>query len=255
MAELFGLRISEGAIANALRRANVIGCDETGARLTTADQGTRMNWAWVLVSDTAVLHRIHPSRGREAITAVLGEHRPRCWVSDRWGAQQGHAETHQVCLAHVLRDVQYAIDAGEVCFAPALRRLLCWAIAVGRRRPDLKDSTLAQYRAKAERRLDRLLGMPPLTEAGAEVQRQTKRWRSQFFTFLTDRAVPPTNNASEQALRPSVIFRKVTNGFRSLWGADVHALIRSVIGTGHLNGLSAHQAISRALAGQPIFAS
>jgi transposase len=225
MAELFGLRISEGAIANALRRVNrpldqaaaaiverlrqatVIGCDETGARLTTADLGTRMGWEWGLVSDTAVLHRIHPSRGREVITAVLGEHRPRCWVSDRWSAQQGHADTHQVCLAHVLRDVQYAVDAGEVCFAPALRRLLCWAIAVGRRRPDLKNSTLAQYRAKAERRLDHLLALPTLTEAGAEVRRQTKRWRSQFFTFLTDRAVPPTNNASEQALRPSVILR------------------------------------------------
>jgi transposase len=273
MVELFGLRISEGAIANALRRANrplertgsaiverlrraeVIGCDETGARLTTADQGTRMGWEWVLVSDHAVLHRIHPSRGRDVITEVLGEHRPRCWVSDRWGAQQGHAATHQVCLAHVLRDVQYAIDAGEACFAPALRRLLCWAVAVGRRRPRLKDSTLAQYRAKAERRLDRLLALPILTEAGAEVQRQTKRWRSQFFTFITDRDVPPTNNASERALRPSVIFRKVTNGFRSLWGADVHALIRSVIGTGRLNGLSAHQAISRAINGQPIFAA
>ena len=54
------------------------------------------------------------------------------------------------------------------------------------------------------------------TEARTEVLRQTKRWRSQFFTFLTDHAVPPTINASEQTLHPSVIFRKVTNGFRSL---------------------------------------
>ena len=273
MTELFALHISEGAIANALhrasrplerteaaiverlRRATVIGCDETGARLTTADQGTRMAWEWVLVSDKAVLHRIHPSRGRDVITEVLGEHRPRCWVSDRWGAQQGHAETHQVCLAHVLRDVQYAIDANEPCFAPALRRLLCWTIAIGRRRPTLKDSTLAQYRAKADRRLDRLLALPTVTPAGGELQQQTKRWRSQFFTFITDRDVPPTNNASERALRPSVIFRKMTNGFRSIWGADVHAQTRSVIGTGRLTGLSAHQAISRALAGQPILAS
>jgi len=273
MAELFALRISQGAIANALhrakrplqraeaaiverlRRAEVIGCDETGARLTTAEQGTRMNWEWVLVSDKAVLHCIHRSRGRDVITEVLGEHRQRCWVSDRWGAQQGHAETHQVCLAHVLGDVEYAIDAGEPCFAPALCRLLCWAIAVGRRRPTLKDSTLAQYRAKADRRLDRLLAMPTITEAGAELQQQTKRWRAQFFTFLTDRDAPPTSNASERALRPSVIFRKVTNGFHSLWGADVHAQTRSVISTGRLNGLSAHQAISRALVGQPIFAS
>ena len=273
MAELFGLRISEGAIANALRRASrpraragaailerlrraaVIGCDETGARLSTADLGTRMGWEWVLVSDTAVLHRIGTSRGRDVVTEVLGGHRPRGWVSDRWGAQQGHAAAHQVCLAHVLRDVQYAVEAGEPCFAPALRRLLCWAVAGGRRRPNLKDSTLAQYHAKAERRLDRLLAMPVATPAGAELHRQTKRWRGQFFTFMTDREVPPTNNAAERALRPSVIFRKVTNGFRSLWGADVHALIRSVIGTGRLNGLSAHQAISRALAGQPIFAA
>jgi len=142
MAELFGLPISEGAIANALRRANqpldraaaaiverlrsaaVIGCDETGARLTTADLGTRMGWEWVLVSGRAVLHRIRPSRGRGVITEVLREHRPRCSVSDHSGAQQGHADAHQVCLAHVLRDVQYAVDAGEAGFAPALRRLL-----------------------------------------------------------------------------------------------------------------------------------
>jgi transposase len=273
MAELFGLSISEGAIANALRRARrplessgaaiaeqlrraaVIGCDETGARLTTEALGTRMAWEWVLVSDTAVLHRIHPSRGRAVIANVLGAHRPRCGVSDRWSAQQGHAQDHQVCLAHVLRDAQYALDAGERGFAPALRRLLCGAIAIGRRRASLKDSTLAQYRAKAERRLDRLLAMPAVTPAGAELQRQTKRWRSQFFTFMTARDVPPTNNAAERALRPSVIFRKVTNGFRSIWGGDVHALIRSVIGTGRLHGLAAHQAISRALAGQSIFAT
>jgi transposase len=273
MAELFGLRISEGAIANALRRANrpleragaviqarlrqasVIACDETGARLTTDALGTRMAWEWVLVSDTAVLHRIRTSRGRDVIDDVLGEHRPRCWVADRWTAQQDRADTHQVCLAHVLRDVQYAIDAGEPSFAPELRRLLCWAIAIGRRRPTLKDTTLSQYRAQADRRLDRLLAMPAITAAGDEVQRQTKRWRGQFFTFMTDRAVPPTNNGAERALRPSVIFRKVTNGFRSIWGADVHALTRSVIGTGRLNRCTAFQAISNALEGQPIFAS
>jgi transposase len=272
MAEPFGLRISEGAVANALRRAQrplgrsaaaieqrlrraeVIGCDETVARLTTDNIGTRMGWEWVLVGDSAVLHRIRPSRGRDVVTEVLGDHRPRCWVSDRWGAQQGHAATQQLCLAHVLRDVQYAVEAGEPRFAPALRRLLGWAIAVGRRRPALKDSTLAHYRGEADRRLDRLLALPATTPAGTELQRQTKRWRGQFFTFLTDRAVPPTNNAAERALRPSVIFRKVTNGFRSLWGADVHALIRSVIGTGRLNGFTAHQAIARSLAGQPILA-
>ncbi|MGF1535449.1 MAG: transposase [Elainellaceae cyanobacterium] len=33
--------------------------------------------------------------------------------------------------------------------------------------------------------------------------------------FLEDETVPSTNNSSEQALRWSEVFRKVTNGFRS----------------------------------------
>ena len=171
------------------------------------------------------------------------------------GRPSGTAQSPQVCLAYVLRDVQYAIDAGEPQFAPARRRPLCWTIAIGRRRETLKDSTLAPYPAAADRRLDRLLAVPVITEASAELLRQTKRWRCQFFTFMTDRDVPPTNNGAERALRPSVIFRKVTNGFRPLWGADVHAATRPVIGTGRLNGFTAHQAISRAVQGQEIFAT
>ncbi|WP_349621977.1 IS66 family transposase [Azospirillum argentinense] len=83
------LQRAEAAIVERLRRADVIGCNETGARLTTAEQGARMSWEWVLVSDKAVLHRIHRSRGRDVITEVLGQHRPRCWVSDRWGCSKG----------------------------------------------------------------------------------------------------------------------------------------------------------------------
>ncbi|NJO70514.1 MAG: IS66 family transposase, partial [Oscillatoriales cyanobacterium RM1_1_9] len=53
--------------------------------------------------------------------------------------------------------------------------------------------------------------------------------------------------ASEQALRLSVIFRKVTNGFRSDWGRDLFADVRSIVNTGKRQGLSAFQAISAAL--------
>jgi transposase len=268
MGELFGLSISEGAIANALKRlgerlapateairettrtAEVVGCDETGARLTTDQTGTRMAWEWVAVTRGAVYHHIAPSRGAAVVREIMGDHRPRCWVSDRWSAQLGHAETHQVCLAHVLRDVQYAIDAGEPAFAPAVRRLLRWTVAIGRRRDRLKDTTLQSYHAKAERRLDAALSLPVTTEAGRKLLAQVKRWRAHFFSFLRHRDVPPTNNEAERALRPSVTFRKVTNGFRSAWGALTHARTRSVIGTGRLNDISAHQAISQTLAGQ-----
>jgi transposase len=66
--------------------------------------------------------------------------------------------------------------------------------------------------------------------------------------FLEDAASPPTNHASEQAIRMSTVFRKVTNGFRSEWGRDLFAAVRSVVNTGKRQGLSAYQAIQQALA-------
>jgi transposase len=68
-----------------------------------------------------------------------------------------------------------------------------------------------------------------------------------LFLFLDDAAIPPTNNASEQAIRMSTVFRKGTNGFRSEWGCDLFAAVRSVVNTGKRQGLSAYQAIQTAL--------
>jgi len=40
---------------------------------------------------------------------------------------------------------------------------------------------------------------------------------------------------------------KVTNGFRSEWGRDLFANVRSVVNTGKRQGLSAFQSIKNAL--------
>ena len=103
-------------------------------------EGRQIDPHWVFLSDQAVLHEIAANRGRAVAETVLGEHRPEVWISDRYAGQQGLAEVHQVCLAHVLRDVQYAIDCGDTLFAPKIRELLRWAIRIGKRRPSLKDS-------------------------------------------------------------------------------------------------------------------
>jgi transposase len=270
MAELFGLTISEGAIANAFRRAQtaittacaaikekllaarVIASDETTSRIAGAT-----HWHWVFVSVKAVLHTIAPRRAKAVAEEVLGAHRPEVWVSDRYAGQQDLAPAHQVCLAHVLRDVQYAIDCGDTVFAPRLRELLRWAIRIGRRRDALRPTTLRHYHARAERRLDALVTMPAAHPAGRELQTAVKAWRTKFFVFLEDREVPATNNVCEREIRPSVVFRKVTGGFRSDWGAQIHAAYRSVTGTARLHGQTALNAIGQLLAGtfEPSLAS
>jgi len=117
--ELYGLKISERAIADALQRletpladehiriikelrsAEVAWCDETTTRING-----RLHWQWVFVTPKVVFHEITPRRARVVAEAAMGGHKPAVWVSDRFAGQQDMAATHQECLAHVLRDVQ-----------------------------------------------------------------------------------------------------------------------------------------------------
>ena len=56
--------------------------------------------------------------------------------------------------------------------------------------------------------------------AGVKLQNMIKRTRRYLFVFVTNRELPATNNGSERALRPCAVFRKITNGFRTEWGAN-----------------------------------
>jgi Transposase IS66 family len=93
---------------------------------------------------------------------------------------------------------------------------------------------------------------PPDTPAALRLFKAMRRDRDDLFRFVTRRDVSYTTNACERALRPSVIFRKVTGCFRSQWGAEVYAAAASVIATGRIYGLTALQALRNALASLPI---
>jgi transposase len=258
---LFGLTISQGAISNMLARmgkpfgaaseeiaatvraSEVIASDETSARVKG-----KTWWQWTFGCATAIYHVIAPTRGKCVPTDFLGGVKPKMWLSDRLAAQLGHAEEHQFCLAHLIRDAQFAIDHGDTIFAPAFKALLQDACAVGRRRPDLTDATIAAHRRRLERELERLLARKPTDTEGRKLRDTVYvDCTDKLFVFLKRRDAEPTNNESERALRPSVIFRKVTNGFRSEWGAKAYTDLRSIVETGRRNGRSALTAIRDAL--------
>ena len=251
MGDIFGLVISEGAITNMLARARepllaaaaaveaavtasaVVCSDETSARVSG-----KTWWEWVFVGTLAVLHVIRPSRGKAVVQDLFGAIQPLVWVSDMLGSQRGHAVQWQVCLAHLLRDARYAVECGDTAFSAPFKRLLLRAVAIGRRRSTLKDTTLAQYHADLHRRLDRIMAAIPLGEPGRKLRKRIAANRAHLFVFVTNRDVPYTNNVSERHLRPSVIFRKVTNGFRCEWGAETYAAFRSVVSTAKANRAS-----------------
>ena len=78
-----------------LRRSRIVRSDETTVRIDG-----RTHWNWVFQNDQVVIHVIRNSRAASVVTDVLAGHRPTIWVSDLYGAQQGHADLWQVCLAH-----------------------------------------------------------------------------------------------------------------------------------------------------------
>jgi transposase len=112
--QVYGVPISEGALANLCRRvksrlddrvaeiltrrrsSRLICSDETSARVHG-----RTPWEWVFQHAAVCVPVIRPRRGHGVSHEVLGDHRPIVWVSDLYSAQQHHpAEPWPVCLAH-----------------------------------------------------------------------------------------------------------------------------------------------------------
>ena len=245
--DLWQFGISQGALANALwrvaqrlrpqatrigddvRASPVIGSDETSARVDG-----RTHWQWVFQTPSASYHVIVPRRNGAVVRDFLGDTEPLTWVSDLWKPQLGApAARHQICLAHQLRELQYVVDREQSAWARACQALFRLAIHRAHQR-DQGALWGAAYTAavrKIQADCDTLLATPV---EGAEASRLWVRFREHrdsLFIFLDDAAVPPTNNASEQALRHSVVHRKVTGGFRSDWGAEAHAILTTVLDT------------------------
>ena len=247
-ADLFGLTLSQGGLMTmlrraqgafagerdkavaALRRARVIASDETGVRIEGSNA-----YHWVFRCAEAVVHHASPTRGAIVVRTLMDGHRPEVWCSDRYSAQQGHADAHQTCLAHLSRDVAYADEASADVLPSRLQLWLHRAFALAEEVGTLAASTLARKRRALERSLDAILAAPTSCDLARDIQSKVRRARDQLLTFAQwPGLVDATNNACERALRPAVIQRKVTNGYRSMWAAEGEADIRTVVDTARL---------------------
>lgn len=264
--DLFGVRLSEGALVNMLKQAAgvfaaqserirddlmvapVLASDETGLRV-----GRRNFWLWVVHHKDSAVFLADPTRAKRVLEDFLADRRPDFWLSDRYCGQKGFAKRqHQFCLAHLIRDAQYAMDAGDDCFAPGLISLFKRACRIGRKRDQLSDRQLAFYNRKYVKKLSLLLKLQPTHEEGVKLRKTIGEIRRNLFVFLTNRAIEATNNASERALRPCVTFRKITNGFRTEWGAKLYADIRSVLETARRRAIDPLDAIVKTLQDRPL---
>ena len=215
------------AIRDEIRGEEVVGSDETGARVNGQNW-----WQWTFVTDRSTYHVIASSRGSGVIRRVMGEAMPLAWVSDLWSAQlKAPGHHYQICHAHQLRDLQYAIDAERSAWAYRMQQLLLRSQRLSKRREQLPAVIYRQAVAQLEDDCDALLSERVETPEAQRLLKRYQKHRQALFVFLHHPNVPCDNNAAERALRNSVIHRKVTGGFRSETGAEAHAIVSSVVDT------------------------
>ena len=183
----------------------------------------------------------------------MGKQRAGCWVCDCFSAQlTAPAERLQLCLAHQLRDLQRLLEQRpRLQWALALQALFREALHLWKRREELSPQGYTRRVSEVERHLDGLLRR---RVQGLEARRLWARYRlhrEHLFVFLHCPGVPPDNNACERALRPSVVHRKVTNGFRSEWGAHAYAALATISETAKLQERSVFDALVN-LMGTPV---
>jgi transposase len=246
--DLFGLPISEGTVDNMLKRmaqkalplydtiqkrvqqSHVVGSDETGSRF-----GGKKGWfhVWQTTSLTFIVASLN--RGYQTIKEYFADGFPlTVYVSDCWAAQlKVAALAHQLCIAHLLRELRNFEDALACKWSSAMKQLLQDAIVLKKQMQPQDYLGPIDPVIKLEQRLSQLLLTDHRT-SHKKVQafaKRLKKNRNSIFTFLHHPKVPPDNNGSERAVRTVKVKTKVSGSFRTKKGATRFAIIRSVIDT------------------------
>ena len=260
--DAFGLGVSEGALMNMfirsharfkieadkakaiLRAAKVIASDETGVRI----EGTN-SYHWVFHCKDAVVHQPDYSRAARVVEEMMDGHEPDVWISDRYSAQQKHGARHQTCLAHLARDTAFAMEHGSDALPLRFKLWFGKAFELARAIAEFAASTVIRKKRELEKWLSTLLGATTECDLARQLQAKIRRARDQLLTFCDySGEVDVTNNGSERKLRPCVIQRKVTNGYRAMWAARAEADVRTTIDTARLKGANPFDIIVDTLA-------
>lgn len=247
--QVFSLPLSEGTVDNILQRvavkcevvynhikneitnSAVVGSDETGVKVN----GEKW-WIWVWQNITTTFIIASNNRGTKTIETFFAQGFANATlISDRWAAQlKTFTKGKQICLAHLLRELNYLIESEKNEFSTEFETLLGTVFDLKRQQlVDKKAFMVEDPRAiLMENKLNKLLGQIidgekyPKT---AVFQHSMIKCRGYLLPCIYDLAVPPDNNASERAIRIIKVKQKVSGQFKT--GQHSFCVIRSVIDT------------------------
>jgi transposase len=245
--DVLGLSISQGTVANKLEhmltqasgiiqriKAHVIASAWTGSDETGTHVGGKKFWQWVWQSPEASYYVVDKRRGYAVVKEHFTETYQGILIHDCWSAQNNTpARAHQLCHAHLVRNLQYAIDKERSVFAYRVQRLL----KKSQRARDAiwQEGVTAESRQAVIRfyqeEFAKILAMPVTQKEERRLQKRLVKHQDWIFPFMSYPDVPPDNNSSERAIKAIKLKDKVSGGFRSEPGAFRFAQLLSLTQT------------------------
>jgi len=222
-------------IAQKVSNEKVVGADETGIRVNGKN-----GWFWTWQSKFATFVVFSKNRGTATIDTNFSQgFHDAVLVHDCWASHfQTQCKTHQLCIAHLLRELIFLEQRFESNWATNFKRILYEALELKKNLDQEHYNNPILERDKIRIALDALLENP-LPENQKKLRAFHKRMikhKEYIITFLHHFHVPPDNNASERAIRNVKVKQKVSGQFKTENGAQIYAVIRSVTDTCIKNG-------------------
>lgn len=247
---LFGIRVARATSAHSIARSGrrcegahqeiratvraspQVVPDETGWRV-----GGHSAWLHVFATEHATCYEIDPGRGHEVAERLLGLDWSGTLVHDGWSPYDVFTEAwHQQCLRHLQNRCQRLSETsvgGAAHFPRAVLVLVDIAFQVRR---DYRAGVLTADQMACEGlglacRLEELTQGRFTYEPNQRLAKHLNRHLMEWFWFLIDPEIDPTNWRAEQAVRPAVVNRKVWGGNRTWDGARTQSVLTSVFRT------------------------
>lgn len=264
MSELFAIALSRGGVGRLcqemsqallapvsaaqdyVQRQAVMNSDETSFPQGNGDglnSKQSKGWLWVLATPWVSFFEVVLSRSQATAKALIGEAFSGMVTSDRYSAYNWIAlEQRQLCWAHLKRDLTAIAERSGVSQAigEALlrrqRRLFRWwyqvrAGTLGRADFCQRVSHLrAGFKAELALAANLPIGRHEKTPLAKTVRtcQQLLKLEPALWTFVYTPGLEPTNNDAERALRPAVIWRRISFGSQSEAGSQFVARMLTV---------------------------
>jgi transposase len=193
-------------------------------------------YMWTLSNQAGSLYRFEPTRSGKVADEMLGDYAGPM-LSDAYNGYDRFKKKKEItlakCWAHGRRkffeigelypESGGILDLMEKLFAVEHEATTYEELGILRREKS-KPLTDAIYAWLLERKAKHL----PESAFTKAIDYHLKRWK-EFTAFLTDVRIPLTNNEAERAIRHAVMGRKNFYGSKTINGADVAAVLYTVI--------------------------